>query len=157
MVFRSCLGDNFFFGRTPRERIAFVEPFGQTPTWSETVIQWSFGAFRGWAGNRKMHFPSARGSFRGGKSGRPKSFSQNVRNFFTFFVLTDRTPRGGKSRNTGVLGHFGLGRPLALREIPDGKQKTTNSLIETEKREINPCQLGPDILIRVTELKYVVL
>ena len=63
-----------------------------------------------------------------------------------FYVLrlADRTPTGGKSQNTGVLGHFGLGRPLALREIPGGKQKNTNSHIETEKRETNPLQLGPN-------------
>ena len=33
MVFRDFLGNNFFFG--------------QTPTWSETVIYWGFGPF--WA------------------------------------------------------------------------------------------------------------
>ena len=65
-----------------------------------------------------------------------------VRNLFTFYVLTDRTPRGGKSRNTGVLGHFGLGQPLALREILGGKQKNANSHLETGKRETNPLQLG---------------
>ena len=31
-----------------------------------------------------------------------------VRNFFTLYGLPERTPRGGKSRNTGILGHFGL-------------------------------------------------
>ena len=31
-----------------------------------------------------------------------------VRNFFTFHVLPDRTPRGGKLRNTGGSGPFGL-------------------------------------------------
>ena len=38
-----------------------------------------------------------------------------LRNFFTFYVLADQTPTGGKSQNTwgGVLDHFGLGRPLA--------------------------------------------
>ena len=49
---------------------------------------------------------------------------------------------------------------MALREIPGRKQKNTNSLIETEKRETNPLQLGPNkypVLIRVTKLKYVVL
>ena len=67
-----------------------------------------------------------------------------VRNLFTFYVLADRTPTGGKSQYAGILGHCGLGRPLALREIPGGKQKNTNSLIETEKRETNPLQLGPN-------------
>ena len=69
-----------------------------------------------------------------------------VRKELTLYGLADRTPTGRKSRNTGlgVLGHFGLGQLLALREIRDGKQKTTNSRIETEKRETNPLQLGPN-------------
>ena len=50
-----------------------------------------------------------------GKSVRPKSFSPKVRNFFTICVLADRTPTGGKSQNTGILGPFGLGQPLAER------------------------------------------
>ena len=84
------------------------------------------------------------GALLGGKSGRPKSFSPKGRNFFTFYVLADRTPTGEKSRNTGFLGHFCLGQPLALREIQGGKQKNTNSHIETEVRETNPVQLGPN-------------
>ena len=31
-----------------------------------------------------------------------------VRNFFTLSVLPDRTPRGGKSQNMGILGPFAL-------------------------------------------------
>ena len=42
------------------------------------------------------------------------------RNFFTFYILPDRTPTGGKSQNTGVLC---LKRPLALREIPGPGRK----------------------------------
>ena len=38
----------------------------------------------------------------GGKYGRPKSFSAKGRNFFTLYILADRTPTGGKSQNTGV-------------------------------------------------------
>ena len=41
-----------------------------------------------------------------------------VHNFLTVYVLTDRTPTGGKSQNMGFLGHFGLGQPLALAEVP---------------------------------------
>ena len=37
------------------------------------------------------------GTLLGGKSGRPKSLSLKVRNLFTFYVLADRTPMGGKS------------------------------------------------------------
>ena len=55
------------------------------------------------------------GALFGKTSGRPKSFSPKVRNFFTFYVFADGSPTGEKSQNTGVLGHFGLGRPLALR------------------------------------------
>ena len=80
----------------------------------------------------------------GGGSGRPKSLSPKVRNFFTFYVSADRTPRGGKSQNTGGLGHFGLGQPLELRKILGRRQKNINSHIETEKRETNPLQLGPN-------------
>ena len=78
------------------------------------------------------------GHFWGEKARHPKSFSPELRNFFILYVLANRTPTGGKSRNTRFLGHFGLGQPLALREIPGRKQKTTNSLIGTEKRETNP-------------------
>ena len=56
-------------------------------------------------------------------------------NFLTFYVLADRTPTRGKSQKTGILGHFGLGRPLALVEIPGRKHKNANSHIETEKGE----------------------
>ena len=76
------------------------------------------------------------------KYGDPKSCSPKVRNFFTFYVLADRM--GRKSQNTGFLCHFGLGRPLAL-EIRGGKQKNTNSHIETENGE-NPLQVGPNTL-----------
>ena len=59
----------------------------------------------------KRNFPEL-GALLGGKSIRPKSFSQKVRNFFTFCVSADRTPTGGKSQNTGFWGTFGLGQPL---------------------------------------------
>ena len=103
---------------------------------------WHLQKSRARAENGKMKFPSARGTF-GAKSGCPKSFSLKVRNFFTFYVLADRTPMGEKSRNTWVLGHFGLGQPLALREIR-GRKKNANSHIETERRETNPLQVGPN-------------
>ena len=46
-----------------------------------------------------------------------------VRNFLTVYVSTDRTPTGGKTQNTRIFGHFGLGRPLVLREIPGPGRK----------------------------------
>ena len=79
-----------------------------------------------------------------GKSVRPKSFSPKLGNFFTLCVLANQTPGGGKLRNTGSSGHFGLGRPLALKEIAGGKQKNGSSHMETEKRKTNPLQLGPN-------------
>ena len=39
-----------------------------------------------------------------------------VPNFFTLYVLSDRIPTGRKSQNTGILGHFGLGRPWRLEK-----------------------------------------
>ena len=52
-----------------------------------------------------------------------------VGNFFALYVLTDRTPTGGKTRNMKILGHFGLGRQLALEEIlgPGRKRKVAIS------------------------------
>ena len=58
--------------------------------------------FRAQVKNRKTRFPGARGTF-GGKSVRPKSFSPKLRNLFTCCVFADRTPRGGKSPNTGFV------------------------------------------------------
>ena len=75
---------------------------------------------------RKSNFPVL-GALLGGKSGRPKSFSRKLRNFFMSSVLADQTPRGRKSRDTGFEAHFGLGQPSALGEIPGRKQKNTIS------------------------------
>ena len=47
-----------------------------------------------------------------------------VRNFFTFYVLPEWTPTGGKSQNTDILGHFGLGQPLALEKKTGAGPKT---------------------------------
>ena len=105
---------------------------------------WHLKKSRARAENGKMQFPGARGTF-GGEIRTPQKFlPESAQLFFTFYGLADRTPTGGKSRNTGFLGHFGLGRPLARREILGGKQKNRNSLIEIEKRETNPLQLGPN-------------
>ena len=117
MVSHNFLGSNFFFG--------------WTPTWSETVIYWGFGPF--WAAgtqrnseNRKTQFRGL-GALLGGKSVCRKKFSQKLRNFFTFCVVGQPDPQGRESQNTGLLGPFGPGQPLALREIPGGKQKSTTS------------------------------
>ena len=77
--------------------------------------------FQAQAENRKPQFPDARGPETGEKvitlSG------MVVRNFLTLYVLTDRTPTDGKTQNTRIFGHFGLGRPLALRETPGPGRK----------------------------------
>ena len=116
MVFHNFLGSNFFFGRTPR--------------WAQRVIYWVFGPL-GAAGTwrnsgpgsktEKHNFPEIGVPKRKKKVTTPSGMV--VRHFVTFYVLTDQTSTGGKTRNTGILGHFGLGRPLALGEIPSPGQK----------------------------------
>ena len=78
------------------------------PFWPRAA-PWHLEKFR--AENRKTRFPGARGTF-ATKNRTPKSFSRKLRNFFAVCVLTDRTPRGGKSQNIVFLGPFGLGQPL---------------------------------------------
>ena len=51
-----------------------------------------------------------------------------VCNFFTFYVLPDWTPTCGKSQNTGIASHFGLGRPWVRREIPGMGRKQKNTI-----------------------------
>ena len=63
--------------------------------------------FRAQVENRKTQFSGARGPKIEEKKGTTLS-GMVVRNFFTFHVLPNRTPRGGKSKTTGILGRFGL-------------------------------------------------
>ena len=104
MVFCNFLRNNLF----PR----------RIPTWSETVINWDFGPF--WAAGtwrnsgpgpktEKRNFPVLVVPKRE-KKGTTLS-GMVVRNFLAVYVLADRTLKGGKSRNTGISGHFGPGRP----------------------------------------------
>ena len=53
----------------------------------------------------KCNFPVL-GALLGGGYGAPKSPTPKARNFFSFYVLPDRAPTGGKSRNTGVFRPF---------------------------------------------------
>ena len=137
MVFRNFVRDNLFFARTPT---------GQKRWFSGILARFGLGheeKFRDWAENTKMQFPGARGTF-GGKF---QKFLPEIALFFIFYVLADRTPRGGKSRNTGFLGHCGLGQPLALREIPGEKRKSTISRVQLmcyQKDRNTPLQLGPN-------------
>ena len=104
-VFRNFLGDNFFSVGPP--------PDGN----GDLVIFWPVLGRRPQARNSgtgpktgKRKFPGARGPEIEEKKVTTLS-GMVVRNFFTLCILPDVTPRGGKSQNTGILGHW----PLALR------------------------------------------
>ena len=71
---------------------------------------------------RKTQFPGARGPEIEKKV--TMLSGMVVRNFFTCCILTDRTPRGGKSQNTGILGPFGLGQPLGQEKFHAENRKT---------------------------------
>ena len=68
----------------------------------------------------KRNFPELEALLRKNSS-RPKIFSPKLRNFFTFSVLTDRTPG---DRNREILVY------LAVREIPGEKRKKKNSRVQ---------------------------
>ena len=103
MVFRNFVGNTFF-------------PVG--PHRSGTVIQWAFGSI--WAGDternsrprpklEKHNFPVL---------GVPKQMV--VRKFLTLYVLTDRTPTGGKTR-----GHKTEKHNFPALRVPKSKKKVT--------------------------------
>ena len=80
--------------------------------------------FWAWVKNRKTQFSGARGP-----KIEKKVSGMVVRNFFTFQVLADRTPRGGKSQNTGILGHFGLWHLMKSRaRAENGKKRNFPAL-----------------------------
>ena len=101
-------GRNFFTFCVLTDRREITKYWGFRPFWPRAA-PWHLEKFR--VENRKTRFPGARGTF-GKKTGRPQIFSQKLRNFFTLCVLTDPTPRGRKSQNTGFSGPSGLGQPL---------------------------------------------
>ena len=82
---------------------------------------------------RKKYYPAI-------QDGRPQ--------FCHIFRLPGRTPRGGKSQNTGILGHFGPGRPLALGEVPGTDRKRKDTQFpgamgpETEKKRYHAIRDG---------------
>ena len=95
---------------------------------------------------KKCNFPGL-GHFLGGEVREPKNFSpRKCATLFLFMFWPTRPPwvRNRELQAPGFVGHFGPGRALALRGIRGGKQDTANSHIETEKRETNPLQPGPD-------------
>ena len=83
---------------------------------------WHLEKSRAWAENGKSQFPGARGpktetkSYHAIRDGCPQLF------YISRFGRQD--PQGGKTRNTEILGYFGPGRPLALRETPSAGKKT---------------------------------
>ena len=81
------------------------------------------------AKNRKTQFlgARARGPETGGKS--YHAIRDGCPQLFYIFRFGRPDPMGGKSQNMGFLGHFGLGRPWTLREMPGPGQnrKNTNS------------------------------
>ena len=88
------------------------------------------------------------------KSGRPKSFSQKLRNFSTFSVgRPDLQGQEIAKHWVGVLGHFGLRQPLALREIRENRKKKFNGARGTFSREIRPPE---DFLPEIAQLFYTV-
>ena len=105
MVFHNCLGNNFFLVGPPP--VGNGDLVGFWPILGRGHLE----KFRAWAKNRKTQFPGARGPETEQKITTPSGMV--VRKFLAVYVLTDRTPTGGKTRNTRILGHFGLGRPLA--------------------------------------------
>ena len=122
--FSPALGNIFTFcvfaDRTPRggksQNTGFLGPLG---------LGQPLGTWRNsWPKTGKHNFPEV-GGLLGNKSARSKIFSPKSCNFFTFCVLADRTPTGGKSQHTGVLGPFGLGQPLA--QI-NSRQKRKNTI-----------------------------
>ena len=120
MVIRNFLGSTFFSDGPPPVRNGGLVVF-----WPVLGLG-HLEKLRARAENRKMRFPGARGTFLGGNPAQkllPKIAQ-------LFYVFRFPFPRGGKSRNTGFLGHFGLGQPLALQEFPGKKRKNTISWVQ---------------------------
>ena len=95
-----------------------------------------------------MQFPGARGTF-GEEVRTPQNFLPESAQFFYILRFGRPDPLGEKSQNifakkkkSQFFRTFGLGRPL--HKFGAENRKNTNSLIETEKRETNHLQLGPN-------------
>ena len=113
MIFRNFVGNKFF-------------PVGpHVVVNGDLVVFWPvlghghLKKFRAGSKTEKRDFPALRF---------PKSTKNTtlsgivVRNCFTFYVLPERSPRGGKSRNIGFLGPFGLGHLEKFRaRVKNGK------------------------------------
>ena len=111
MVFRNFLGNKFFFRSDPHV-VGNGDLLGFWPVLGRGHSE----KFRARAENRKTQFPGDRGPETEKKV--TTLSGMVVRSFLSVYVLAHRTPKGGKSRNAGILGRLGPGRPLALGEIP---------------------------------------
>ena len=101
--------------------------------------------FRARAENRKTQIPGARVPKRKKKLPRYPRWLSATFLHFTFWPTGP--PRGGKSRNIGFLGHFGLGRPLAQT-----KKTQTASLRPKREKQIPFRSVLIPSLVRVTQL-----
>ena len=109
---RNFLGDKCFLGRTPT---------GRERWFGGSLARFGLRALGELPGlghkQKKRNFPVP------GVPKLKKKSHHAVREgcpqlFLPLYVLADRTPTGGNSRNTGPSGHSGPGQPLALRAIP---------------------------------------
>ena len=91
--------------------------FRSDPHRSETVI---FGPF-GPRALREIRCPGQKQKNEGKKLQRCPGWLSAT--FFQFTFRPTGPPLAGKTRNTRILGHFGLGRLLALRAIPGPGRK----------------------------------
>ena len=100
MVSRNFAGNNFFsFLVYPLFFSGILARFGLR----------RLEKFRARAENTKVQFRGAKGPF-----WPPQKFLETAQLFYVFYFGRP-DPRGEKWRNTGLLGHFGLGQPLALQ------------------------------------------
>ena len=77
--------------------------------------------------NRKTtQFPGPRGRETAKKS--YHAIRDGCLQFFYILRFGQPDPQGRETRNTGILGHFGPGRPSALGEIPGAGRKQKNTI-----------------------------
>ena len=121
MVFRNYLGCIFFsVGSPPVGNGDLVVFFWQNP--GPGHLEQS----RDRAENGKSQFTGARGAEM--KKKLTTISEMVVRNLLTLLKFCPTGPTGAGNRKIrGVLGHFGLGRPLAFREIPGPGRNRKNA------------------------------
>ena len=126
---------NFFyvfrFGRPDPQGQEIAKYWFFRPFWPRTALGTERNSGRK---TEKHNFPVLE-ALLGGGSSRPKSFSPKLRIFFTFsfWPLGQPDPQGREITKCEIaksLGHFGPRQPLALREIPGQKRKSTTSRVQ---------------------------